>query len=164
MSCPRGKVAFINLHESSPAMDENAFAGDLEENGRRIFAIFKELAGSGKFELERTDEGYHLCVPRQGRKVKVMQIWPAPKDWLESRFQYIEDDVVLTVEDKKRFRFLLANVGFTPTTGGHGNMRFVFGSPEGRKIEQSVLDRLSSNLLSIHEIVQRSKLTAERGS
>lgn len=139
-------------------MDESGFVDLLEDNGKKIFTVFEDLVISGGFELVPTGKGFHLCVLKGDKKVKTMQIWPAPKNWLESRIQYIEEDIALTDEAKNSIRALLANIGFRPTKGDHGNMRFVFGSQKQREIEGSELDRLERNLRSIAKLMESSDL------
>jgi hypothetical protein len=139
-------------------MDESGFVDLLEDNGKKIFTVFEDLVISGRFELVPTGRGFHLCVLKGDRKVKIMQIWPAPKDWLESRIQYMEEEVVLTDDMKHTLRGLLANVGFRPTSGDQGNMRFVFGSQKKRALENSELDKLERNLRSIADLIDGSEL------
>jgi hypothetical protein len=139
-------------------MGDDCFVDLLEDNGKKIFTVFEDLVNSGGFELVPTGKGFHLCVLKGDRKVKTMQIWPAPKNWLESRVQYIEEEIVLTDDARRSIRTLLANIGFRPTAGDHGNMRWMFGSQKQRDIEQSESDRLEKNLRSIAKLIQSSDL------
>lgn len=148
------KVAFINLRETSPAMDESAFMGDLEENGRRIFAVFKDLVSTGKFELEPTGKGFHLCVPKQGRKVRIMQIWAAPRDWLESRMQYIKKDIVLTEGLKHSIQSALIDARFHETSGDEGNMSYKFGKQSTKDLTEGELKTLRTSLLKVGKLIR----------